>query len=88
MKKNMIIALLAITSLLSLVYGYYQKQRTDLQEQLAWEKAKEVTALQVTVEQCRGEAERQRMMAAAREHMAHEQAARAQKALEAARRRK
>lgn len=84
----MIIALLAITSLLSLVYGYYQQQRADLQEKLVWEKAEEVTALQITVKQCGEEAERQLVMAAAREHSAHEQAALAQKALEAAMRRK
>ena len=37
MKKNIIIGLLAVTSVLSLTYGYYQKIRADQQEMRAKE---------------------------------------------------
>ena len=88
MKKNLIIGLLTIVSLLSLTYGYIQKQRADEQEALAIENAKIAREQQIIAEQSRKEAEMQRMMAIANEQRAMEQAAMAQKALEDARKKK
>ena len=81
MKKNLIIGLLTIVSLLSLTYGYIQKQRADEQEALALENAKIAREQQIMAEQNRKEAEMQRMMAT-------EQAAMVQKALEDAKKNK
>jgi hypothetical protein len=88
MKKNLIIGPLTIISLLSLTYGYFQKQRADEQEALALENARIARKQQIMVEQSKEEAERQRMMALANEQRAMEQAAMAQKALEEAKRKK
>ena len=88
MKRNLIIGLLTIVSLLSLTYGYIQKQRADEQEALAIENAKIAREQQIIAEQSRKEAEMQRMMAIANEQRAMEQAAMAQKALEDARKKK
>jgi hypothetical protein len=81
MKKNLIIGLLTIVSLLSLTYGYFQKQRADIQEALAAENAKIAKEQQIMAEQSRKEAEIQRMMAM-------EQTAMALKALDEAKRKK
>jgi len=88
MKKNLLIVLLAITSLLSLAYGYTQKKRADEQEALAIENAKIAEQQQAIAEKNAIEAERQRAIAIENEHRAMEQAARAQMALDAATRKK
>lgn len=82
MKKNLIIGLLTIISVLSLIYGYMQKQRADEQEALAIENAKIAREQQIIAEQSRKEAEMQRMIAIENEQRAMEQAAMAMKALE------
>ncbi len=88
MNKNIIIGLLTVVSVLSLTYGYVQKQRADEQEAIAMENIKIANEQRIMAEQAAKEAERQRIMAAASEHRAMEQAAMAQKALEDAKRRK
>lgn len=85
MNKNIIIGLLTVVSVLSLTYGYVQKQRADEQEAIAMENIKIANEQRIMAEQAAKEAERQRTMA---EHRAMEQAAMAQKALEDAKRKK
>jgi Flp pilus assembly protein TadB len=85
MKKNVIIGLLTAVSVLSLTYGYVQKERADEQEAIAMENLKVASEQRIMAEQAAKEAERQRTMA---EHRAMEQAAMAQKALEDAKRKK
>lgn len=63
MKKNLIIGLLTIVSLLSLTYGYFQKQRADEQEALAIENAKIAREAEIRAEQSQKEAEMQRDIA-------------------------
>lgn|GEM_PF-7089568 len=72
MKKNIIITLLTLVSLLSLTYGYFQKQRADEQEALAIENAKLAREQQIVAEQSRKEAEMQRMIAIEQTAMALE----------------
>jgi len=72
MKKNVIIGLLTIVSLLSLTYGYFQKIRADVQEAIARE------AL-IRAEQSQKEAEMQRAIAELNAHKAMEQAEMAMK---------
>ena len=88
MKKNLIIGLLTIVSLLSLTYGYFQKQRADEQEVLATENAKIAREAEIRAQQSQKEAEMQRMIAISNEHRAMEQTAMALKALEEAKRKK
>ena len=63
MKKNLIIGLLTIVSLLSLTYGYLQKQEADKQKALAIENAKIAREAEIRAEQSQKEAEEQRMIA-------------------------
>lgn len=58
MKKNLIIGLLTVVSLLSLSYGYFQKQRADEQEALAIANAKIAEEQRILAEQSREEAKR------------------------------
>jgi Flp pilus assembly protein TadB len=85
MNKNIIIGLLTVVSVLSLTYGYVQKQRADEQEAIAMENIKIANEQRIMAEQAAKEAERQRTMA---EHRVMEQAAMVQKALEDAKRKK
>ena len=63
MKKNLIIGLLTIVSLLSLTYGYLQKKEADKQKALAIENAKIAREAEIRAEQSQKEAEEQRMIA-------------------------
>lgn len=81
MKKNLIIGLLTIVSLLSLTYGYFQKERADKQEALAIENGKIAREAEIRAEQSQKEAEMQRRLAV-------EQTAMALKALDEAKKKK
>jgi len=59
MKKNLIIGLLTIVSLLSLTYGYLQKERADEQEKIAKEAVIRADQNQKEAEMQRQEAEKQ-----------------------------
>lgn len=63
MKKNLIIGLLTIVSLLSLTYGYLQKQEADEQQALAIENAKIAREAEIRAGQSQKEAEMQRTIA-------------------------
>jgi Tfp pilus assembly protein PilO len=63
MKKNLIIGLLTVISILSLTYGYYQKQRANEQEALAIENGKLAREAQIVAEQNMKEAEMQKQIA-------------------------
>ena len=88
MKKNLIIGLLTIVSLLSLTYGYLQKQEADKQKALAIENAKIAREAEIKAEQSQKEAQIQRDIAVMNAHRAMEQAVMAQKAMEDAKRKK
>jgi len=88
MKKNLIIGLLTIVSLLSLTYGYFQKERADEQEALAIENGKIAREAEIRAEQSQKEAEMQRNLAIVNEHRAMEQTAMALKALDEAKKKK
>jgi hypothetical protein len=81
MKKNLIIGLLTIVSLLSLTYGYFQKIRADEQEAIAIENMKIAKEQKIMAEQNAKEAEIQL-------RMAFEQTAMAMKALDEANKKK
>jgi hypothetical protein len=74
MKKNLIIGLLTIVSLLSITYGYFQKEKADEQEALAIENAKIAREAEIRAEQSQKEAEMQRQIAIMETHRAMEQA--------------
>jgi hypothetical protein len=63
MKKNIIIGLLTIVSLLSLAYGYFQKDRADEQEAIAIENAKIAREATIQAEKQMEMAQRQRIIA-------------------------
>jgi Tfp pilus assembly protein PilO len=63
MKKNLIIGLLTIVSLVSLTYGYFQKERADEQEALAIEQSKIAREAVIKAEQSQKEAQMQRQIA-------------------------
>ncbi len=63
MKKNLIIGLLTIVSLVSLTYGYFQKERADEQEALAIEQSKIASEAVIKAEQSQKEAQMQRQIA-------------------------
>jgi hypothetical protein len=63
MKKNLIIGLLTIVSLLSLTYGYFQKVRADEQEALAIENAEIARAAENRAMESQKIAEEQRILA-------------------------
>ncbi len=88
MRKNLIIGLLTIVSLLSMTYGYFQKERADEQEALAIEQSKIAREAVIKAEQSQKEAQMQQAMAVAEAHRAMEQSLIAQKALEDAKRKK
>jgi len=71
MKKNLIIGLLTIVSLLSLTYGYFQKERADEQEALAIENGKIAREAEIRAEQSQREAQMQRAIATEQAFMAH-----------------
>jgi len=80
MKKNIIIGLLTIISLLSLTYGYYQKERADKQEALNIEQSQIAREALIRAEQSQKEAEMQRQIAIMETHRAMEQVEMARKA--------
>lgn len=51
MKKNLIIALLAVVSVLSLAYGFYQKQEADKFELMAQENERQAIEMRSLAEQ-------------------------------------
>ncbi len=57
MKKNVIIALLAVVSVLSLSYGFYQKQEADKFEQMAQENERLAIEMRMEAEQQKSLAE-------------------------------
>jgi Tfp pilus assembly protein PilO len=63
MKKNLVIALLAVISVLSLSYAFYQKREADKFEQMALESEQKAIEMQTIVEQARDMANHQRMLA-------------------------
>lgn len=75
MKKNLIIGLLVIVSLLSLSYGFVQKRRADEQEAIAVLQEKIAKEATIRAQLSQMEAERQREMALANERRAMEQTA-------------
>ena len=72
MKKNLIIGLLIIVSLLSSTYGYFQKERANEQEALATENAQIAREAEIRAEQSQKEAVMQRMIAVQQAAMALE----------------
>ena len=80
MKKNIIIGLLTIISLLSLTYGYYQKERADKQGALNIEQSHIAREALIRAEQSQKEAEMQRRIAEENAIRAMEQAEMATKA--------
>jgi len=80
MKKNLIIGLLTIVSLLSLTYGNFQKIRADQQEAFVIEHSKIAREALIRAEQSQKEAEMQRRIAEANAIRAMEQAEMAMKA--------
>ena len=74
MKKNLIIGFLTIVSLLSLTYGYFQKERADEQEKIANE-------AMTKAEQNQREAEMQSQLAEKMAQRAKEQQLIAEKVL-------
>jgi len=88
MKKNLIIGLLTIVSLLSLTYGYFQKIRADQQEAFVIEQSKIAREALIRAEQSQKEAMIQRDIAVMEAHRAMEQSVMAQKAIEDAKRKK
>lgn len=63
MKKNLIIGLLTIVSILSILYGYSQEIRADKSELMAYENAQLANELIAKVEEQTKLAEQQRMIA-------------------------
>jgi Tfp pilus assembly protein PilO len=63
MKKNVIIALLAVVSVLSLSYGFYQKQEADKFELMAQENERVASEMRTVAEHQQKLAEQQRMIA-------------------------
>lgn len=88
MRKNLIIGLLAVVSILSLTYGYIQKQRADKQEAIAAENIKIAHEQRVMAIESAKEAEMQRKIALTNLQKALEQEALLIKALEVAKRKK
>ena len=79
MKKNVIIGLLTIVSLLSLSYGYYQKEGANKQEALNIEQSQIAREALIRAEQSQKEAEMQRQIAVMNAQRAMEQAEMAMK---------
>lgn len=63
MKKNIIISVLALVSVLSMVFGYQQKIRADRNEALAIENEKRALELEKNAEAALDEAKHQQMIA-------------------------
>ena len=63
MKKNLVITLLAVVSVLSLSYGFYQKQEADKFEQVAKENERFAIATRMEAEHQKRLAEQQRDIA-------------------------
>lgn len=63
MKKNRMIVILTIVSILSISYGYYQKSRADESVRIATELKNQVEELRLLAEQHMLEAQEQRQMA-------------------------
>ncbi len=63
MKKNLIIALLAVVSVLSLAYGFYQKQEADKFELMAQENERQAIEMRSLAEQQLKLAKQQQMIA-------------------------
>lgn len=87
MTKNLIIAVLALLSLLSLGYGTVQHQRAQAMAQTMLEMEKRAIEQQALTEAARAEAEQQRMLALEAEQLARLHAEEAKRAMEAASRR-
>jgi hypothetical protein len=81
MTKNIIITLLAIMSLSSMTYGYFQKVRADEQEALAIENMRIATEAKILAETSQKEALIQQQISVMHAQRAQEQAALALKAL-------
>jgi len=84
MRKNIIIVILTIFSLVSLTFAYIQKQRADMLESLAMEQMKK----RLIAEQSAEQANEERIMATEREQKMLEQLRVYAEALEQARRKK
>jgi len=84
MRKNIIIVILTIFSLVSLTFAYIQKQRADMLESLAMEQMKK----RIIAEQAAEQANEERIMATEREQKMLEQLRVYEEALEQARRKK
>lgn len=63
MKKNLVIALLAVVSVLSLAYGFYQKQEADKFELMAQENERQAIEMRSLAEQQLKLAKQQQMIA-------------------------
>ena len=84
MRKNIIIVILTIFSLVSLTFAYIQKQRADMLESLAMEQMKK----RLIAEQSAEQANEERIMATEREQKMLEQLRVYAEALEQASRKK
>lgn len=84
MRKNIIIVILTISSLVSLTFAYIQKQRADMLEATALEQMKK----RIIAEQAAEQANEERIMATEREQKMLEQLRVYAEALEQARRKK
>ena len=81
MKKNIIIAILAITSIMSIIYGRYQKTEALRNEQMAIENARLARELTIQAEKAMQMAREQRDIALANASLAMRQADIANEAL-------
>ncbi len=81
MKKNIIIAILAITSIMSIIYGRYQKTEALRNEQMAIENARLARELTIQAEKAMQMAREQREIALANASLAMRQADIANEAL-------
>lgn len=73
MKKNAIIVVLSIVSLLAMADSYVQRMRVQEQMRLAKENERLLLETQLLASQARAEAEHQRMLALTNERLANEQ---------------
>jgi hypothetical protein len=73
MKKNIIIGLLTLVSVLSITYGYYQKNRADKNELRADENEQRAREMMMRAEEQQKLADQQRVLAQANMLEAHRQ---------------